>query len=386
MKYIERSISSVILEAAQYFPVICVTGPRQSGKSTLVKHLFPDYAQYTLEDLDTRAYAERDPHAFLNSTTNGMFLDEIQNSPQLLSYIQGIVDSHPERRFVVSGSSNFALMKNVAQSLAGRAGVFELLPMSFHEVSDAMSAKSVDQMLFDGFYPAICAGSNKAKFLYPSYIKTYLDRDVRQLTNIRDMMQFHAFLKLCAARIGSVFVASEIAAEVGVSVHTINSWLSVLQASYVVEMLRPYYANTAKRYIKSPKLYFCDTGLACSLLGIESPAQLARDRMRGNLFENFIVNEALKSRYNKGKDNNLLYYRDSNQNEIDLLLVQNGVIDAIEIKSSQTWHNDFRKTIARMETLVKESVGSKSVVYAGELEDYNADVKIVNYKHIDRLF
>jgi len=385
MDYIERRISSVVKEAAGYFPVICVTGPRQSGKSTMIKHLFPDYMQFTLEDLDVREFAKNDPIAFLSQTDKGMFLDEVQNVPELLSYIQGIVDRNPQRKFVISGSSNFSLMKEISQSLAGRVGIFELLPMSYGEIKDKVTDMSLDELLFRGQYPTICSGKNVPKYFYPSYLKTYLERDVRQIANIRDMMQFHSFIKLCAARIGSIWVASQLAAEVGVSVNTINAWLSVLQTAYVVQLLRPYSANTPKRYIKSPKLYFCDTGLACSILGIETPEQLARDKMRGNLFENFVINEALKSRYNQGKDNNLMFYRDSNQNEIDLLLTKNGCIDGVEIKSAMTWHKDFQRTLDRMETLIKEPKGKKYIVYAGEMENEMAEVKLLNYKHLDAI-
>jgi len=385
MDYIERRISSVVMEAAGYFPVICVTGPRQSGKSTMIKHLFPDYMQFTLEDLDVREFAKNDPIAFLSQTDKGMFLDEVQNVPELLSYIQGIVDRNPQRKFVISGSSNFSLMKEISQSLAGRVGIFELLPMSYGEIKDKVTDMSLDELLFRGQYPAICTGKNVPKYFYPSYLKTYLERDVRQIANIRDMMQFHSFIKLCAARIGSIWVASQLAAEVGVSVNTINAWLSVLQTAYVVQLLRPYSASTPKRYIKSPKLYFCDTGLACSILGIETPEQLARDKMRGNLFENFVINEALKSRYNQGKDNNLMFYRDSNQNEIDLLLTKNGCIDGVEIKSAMTWHKDFQRTLDRMETLIKEPKGKKYIVYAGKMENEMAEVKLLNYKHLDAI-
>ena len=292
--YIDRDITGVVLEAAKYFPVICIMGPRQSGKTTLIRHLFPDYVRYSLENLDVRNYAKNDPVAFLNQTEEGMVLDEVHRVPELLSYIQGIVDDHPHRRFILSGSSNFMLIRSVSQSLAGRVGLFDLLPLSLHEISSMTDTKILDELLFNGLYPAICAEKNIARLYYPAYVRTYLDRDVRELINVKDLLQFNTFLRLCAGRIGSIFNASELAAEVGVSSHTIAAWLSVLEASYVVTLLHPYSANTTKRLVKSPKLYFCDTGLACYLLGIETPEQLARDKMRGHLFENLIVTEALK--------------------------------------------------------------------------------------------
>lgn len=384
--YIERRISATVLEAANYFPVVCITGPRQSGKSTLIKHLFPNFIKYSLEDLDVRNYAQNDPVAFLNQTEEGMILDEVQRVPEILSYIQGIVDDYPNRKFILSGSSNFALMRSVSQSLAGRVGMFDLLPMSMEETSDMTTKKSLDELMFDGLYPAICAGKNIARIYYPSYVKTYLDRDVRELINVKDIMQFNTFLQLCAGRIGSVFNASELANEVGVTSNTITSWLSILEASYVVTLLHPYSGNTTKRLIKSPKLYFCDTGLACYLLDIESPIQLSHDKMRGHLFENLIVMEALKARFNKGQKGNLYFYRDSNKNEIDLLTKTNGLINGFEIKSSMTYSPDFQKTIGKIDTYIKESIGEKGIVYAGTMENHVADIKLVNYKHTQGLF
>ena len=291
--YINRDISTTIQEAAKYFPVICLTGPRQSGKSTLIKHLFENYLRYSLEDLNVRSMAQKDPVGFLNQTQGGMVIDEVQQAPELLSYIQGIVDENPKRKFILSGSSNFLLMKKVSQSLAGRAGVFELLPMSMNETSELQESKSLDQIIYEGLYPSVCAERNIPRFFYPSYVRTYLDKDVRELINVRDMAQFHTFLRLCAGRIGSIFNASELANEVGVAVNTITAWLSVLEASYIIFRLQPWSENTRKRLIKSPKLYFCDTGLACYLLNIDGPEQLAHDKMRGHLFENLIVMEAL---------------------------------------------------------------------------------------------
>ncbi len=381
--YIERSISDVVLEAAKYFPVVCITGPRQSGKTTLVKHLFPDFERFTLENVDTRTYAQHDPIAFLGQTEKGMVIDEVQRVPELLSYIQGIVDDHPERRFIISGSSNFALIRNVSQSLAGRVGMFDLLPLSMEEMGAMAQQKELDELLYEGFYPAVSSGKNLAKWYYPAYVKTYLERDVRELLNVKDLMQFNTFLRLCAGRIGSILNASELASEVGVASHTITSWLSVLEASYVVTLLHPYSGNASKRLVKSPKLYFCDTGLACYLLDIESPEQLVRDKMRGHLFENLIVTEALKSRFNRGKEANLYFYRDSNKNEIDLLLRASGVVSGIEIKSAMTYHSDFSKVIDRMVDYVKEPIGTRAIVYAGKMENNVAGVKLLNYLHLN---
>ena len=384
-KYIHRELSSVLEEAYRYFSVITVTGPRQSGKTTLIRNLFPHLPYYSLESLDIRSFAENDPIAFLNQNEEGMILDEVHNAPDLLSYIQGIVDEHPDKRYILSGSSQFAMLKRVTQSLAGRTAVFELMPLSYSETKDLTADVPLDKLLFNGFYLAIYSGRNVPEFLYPAYMKTYLDRDVRDLLQIKDMMQFHIFIKLCAGRIGSLFKASELANEIGVSPNTISSWLSVLQASYIVTLLPPYFENTSKRLTKMPKLYFLDTGLACYLLGIESPEQLSRDKMRGALFENFVVTEALKQRYNQGKESNLYFYRDSNQNEIDLLLKRNTRLYGIEIKSSMTYHKDFEKALKRIDEWVKAPVDGKAVVYAGNFENTAGEIKLLNYTNMDEV-
>lgn len=384
-KYIHRELSSVLEEAYRYFSVITVTGPRQSGKTTLIRNLFPHLPYYSLESLDIRSFAENDPIAFLNQNEEGMILDEVHNAPDLLSYIQGIVDEHPDKRYILSGSSQFAMLKRVTQSLAGRTAVFELMPLSYSETKDLTADVPLDKLLFNGFYPAIYSGRNVPEFLYPAYMKTYLDRDVRDLLQIKDMMQFYIFIKLCAGRIGSLFKASELANEIGVSPNTITSWLSVLQASYIVTLLPPYFENTSKRLTKMPKLYFIDTGLACYLLGIESPEQLSRDKMRGALFENFVVTEALKQRYNQGKESNLYFYRDSNQNEIDLLLKRNTRLYGIEIKSSMTYHKDFEKALKRIDEWVKAPVDGKAVVYAGNFENTAGEIKLLNYTNMDEV-
>lgn len=381
--YIKRKIESTILEAAKYFPVITVTGPRQSGKTTMLKHIFPHLHYYSLEDLDTRSFAMEDPVRFLHLHEDGMILDEVHNYPELLSYIQGIVDEQPHKKFVLSGSSNFALLKKVSQSLAGRSGVFELMPLSIEEVKGQIEyVDDADQLLYQGLYPAVCSCKNIPKFLYPSYLKTYLERDVRDLLNVKDIRLFNMFLKLCAGRIGSVFNASEIAGEIGVSSKTIQAWVSILQASYVVYLLPPYFENSRKRLTKSPKMYFCDTGLACTLLGIESAEQLAFDKMRGHLFENLIVVELLKRRLNEGKESNLYFYRDSNQNEVDILVNNGSSLDAIEVKSAMTYNPSFEKALLKVNEWVNPPVGKRTIIYAGTLEDDKGDIRLLNYRNM----
>lgn len=383
--FIDRELATVIKEAAKYFSVITVTGPRQSGKTTLLQNIFNELPYFSLENLDIQNFAINDPVAFLNQHPDGMILDEVHNAPGLLSYIQGIVDADPKRRFVLSGSSQFAMLKKVTQSLAGRTAVFELLPFSYSETKELSKDQSVDELLFNGFYPAIYAEKNIPKFLYPSYVKTYLEKDVRDLLQVKDMMQFQTFIRLCAGRIGSLFNASELSNEVGVSSNTITSWLSVLQASYIVMLLPPYFENSRKRLTKTPKLYFIDTGLAAYLLGIESAEQLSRDKMRGNLFENFVVMEALKNRYNRGKENNLYFYRDSNQNEVDLILKNRDSLCGIEIKSSMTYNSQFEKGLKQIDSGVKEKVEPKAIIYAGDYENSAGDIQLLNYTHLDQL-
>lgn len=382
LNYINRAIEDVVREASQYFSVISVTGPRQSGKSTLLKHMFPEYIKYSLKDVNVREFAENDPIAFLNQTKEGMFIDEIQKVPALLEYIQGIVDDNPDRKFLLTGSSNFELLGGLCESLPGRAGVFELLPMSYKESKERIENKDTNQILFDGLYPAICAGKNIAKLFYPSYVKTYLEKDVRDLLNVKNMMLFTKFMKLCAARVGSIFNASEVANEVGVDKKTITHWLSVLQASYLITLLPPYYENITKRLVKSPKLYFNDPGLACYLLDIESPKQLDRDKMRGNIFENYIVMEVIKHRYNQGLEGGVFFYRDSNQNEVDILLKQEGEITAIEVKSAMTYSSNFEKTLKQIDTWINVPIANKVVVYTGDFENTAGEIKIINHKNL----
>jgi len=380
--YLNRNIESIIKEASQYFSVISVTGPRQSGKSTLIKHLFPDVPKYSLKDVNVREFAEHDPVAFLHQHPKGMFIDEVQKVPLLLEYIQGIVDDNPDCQFLLTGSSNFELLQSLSESLPGRAGVFELLPMTYQETVATAQSQPLDEFLYNGLYPAICARKNKAHLFYPSYVKTYLERDVRDLLRIKDQMQFMKFMKLCAARIGSLFNASELANQLGVDSKTVSNWLSVLQASYLVTLLPPYYENISKRLVKSPKLYFNDPGLACFLLDIESPRQLVRDKMRGAIFENYVVMEIIKNRYNRGLLNGVYFYRDSNQNEVDILLKEEGEITAIEVKSSMTYHTSFEETISKLSEWINTPIVNKLIIYTGDFENTSGNIKLLNYKNL----
>lgn len=380
--YLKRSIEEVIVEASQYFSVISVTGPRQSGKSTLLKHLFPGFKKYSMKDVNVREFAENDPVAFLDQHQEGMFIDEVQKAPVLLEYIQGIVDDHPQRKFLLTGSSNLELLQDLGESLPGRAGVFELLPMTCEECESTTNGDTLAEFLYHGLYPAVCARKNKARLFYPSYVKTYLERDVRDLLKIQDQLQFVRFMKLCAGRIGSIFNASEVAAEIGVDSKTVTRWLSVLQASYLVTLLPPYYENISKRLVKSPKLYFNDPGLACYLLDIESPRQLERDKMRGAIFENMVVMEVIKHRYNQGLEGGVYFYRDSNQNEVDILLKEEGELTAIEVKASMTYHSSFEHHIKRISEWIATPVVKRAIVYAGDFENTASEIQLLNFRHL----
>lgn len=372
-------MTEAIKDASRYFPVITLTGPRQSGKSTLLRHIFPTLPYMSLENPDVRSQAITDPKGFLGAFTEGLIIDEVQHVPELLSYIQGIVDENPARKFYLTGSSQFSLLKNVTQSLAGRTAVFELLPLSLAEIADIRDDDSIDSLLYQGFYPAIWSGKNIPRLLYPNYIKTYLERDVRDLLAIKDLDLFQRFIRLCAARIGSIFNASEVSNELGVAVNTVNSWLSVLQASYIIYMLPPFFTNTRKRLTKSPKIYFTDSGLASYLLDIDSPQTMNRDKMRGHLFENMVIMNFMKDRYNRGESGGLYFYRDSNGNEVDLLVKNGARYDCYEIKSSSTFHADFTKGIKNFEKSYPDLVNEKAVIYAGIPLPPTDSIRILNY-------
>ncbi|MBR6774470.1 MAG: ATP-binding protein [Bacteroidales bacterium] len=381
MKYVKRQISDAILEAYKYYSVITITGPRQVGKTTLCKNLFPEYEYINLERAAQRNVIEQDIEAFFSANKKNLIIDEIHHLPELLSYIQVIVDEHPERKFVLTGSSNFKLLHNISQSLAGRTSLFTLLPFSLKEVSDITSI-STNELLFNGLYPDIFAKKTPASLLYRNYYNTYIERDVHQLINIKNMMAFQTFIRLCAGRVGSECNFSSLANEVGVSSPTINEWISILQSSYILWKLPPYYANINKRLVKSPKLYFYDTGLLCYLLGIEKAEQLQTHPLKGNIFENFVVSEYLKKRFNEGKDSNLFYYRENKGNEVDLLSVNGDKMNICEIKSAQTYSTTFTKGLKHIEALFGDKIEKSFVVYDGAIESDSDLHGIYNFRNM----
>lgn len=382
--FISREIYNELIESYNTFPVVTITGPRQSGKTTLLKNIFPDKKYLSLEDPDTRQLAVSDPRSFLNQSDTGLIIDEIQRVPELVSYIQGIVDNlQRPGYFILSGSQQFELSQTISQSLAGRTAILRLLPFSIHEVQVVSANSTADELIFKGFYPRIYNQPlvNPSRY-YNSYLETYIERDLRQLINVKDLRQFELFVRLCAGRVGQIFVASNLANEVGVTVPTIQSWLSILQASYIVYLLQPFHSNINKRLTKSPKIYFYDVGLATFLAGINEPYQLITSPLKGPLFENLVVMEMLKNKYNHFKQYQLYHYRDSNNNEVDLILDYFTHLDAIEIKSSQTFDKSFIKGLNYIREVLPQKIRNTIVCYAGEIEQTVGQSKLINYKNI----
>lgn len=381
MKLINRKIENEIRRLIEFYPVITITGPRQSGKTTLCHEMFPDFAYVNLEDPIIRSQIVADPRYFFDLYSSGLIIDEAHHYPDLFSFIQVIVDQYPERRFIITGSSNFALLEKVTQSLAGRTAVLTLLPLSLHELGDMINHCSTDTLMLNGCYPAIWSKNFPRQDLYKNYYSTYIERDIRQIINLKDMNQFQVFIRLCAGRIGTEFNASSLSGEVGVTVATIKSWLSVLQASYIAYSLPPYFENIGKRLVKSPKLYFYDTGLVCYLLGIENEQQLAVHPLRGAIFENMVVNEAIKNRLNKAKDPNLYFYRDKSRKEVDLLHVIGNQIQAYEIKSGKSYLKEYYKGIVYIKEIFKERIVKSALIYDGMDEIPSQENGAYNFRH-----
>lgn len=331
------------------FPVLTLTGTRQSGKSTLLKNMLPEYRYVSLEDPDIREFAKLDPRGFLDDYDRYTIFDEAQQVPELFSYIQTKVD-HDDLcgQYILSGSHNFLLMDSISQSLAGRCAVMKLTPFSIRELKDAdIIPKDIWELMLRGGFPRIYDKNIDPQDYFPSYIATYIERDVRSVRNISDSAAFIRFIRLCAARSGQILNLTELAGKAGITVPTVKSWLSVLEQSYVVFRLQPYYNNFSKRLVKSPKLYFYDTGLLCYLLGISSKGNLRKSDQRGSIFETMIVSEYVKHWFSEGGDPACFYWRDTGQNEIDLLTEEDGLLQAYEIKLADTMNRDFLKTMTK---------------------------------------
>ena len=378
---IQREIQQQLLKLAAMYPVVTITGPRQSGKTTLAKMTFPQYRYVSLENFDIRQMAEADPRGFLKSYAPPVIFDEIQRVPKLLSFIQTAVDEDKSYgQYILTGSHQPALGAGVSQSLAGRTGILQLLPLSISEMTASGITLERDQYLYSGFMPRLYDTTLDPKNLYRDYFSTYVEKDVRQMLNIKDLSQFETFVKLLAGRVGQLINMASLAGDVGVSSQTLAQWLSVLEASFIVFQLPGYYENFGKRLIKSKKLYFTEVGLATWLLGINSPEQVARDPLFGGLFENMVVIEALKQRFNAGETAELYFIRDSQGLEADLLFRKNNqTLIPVEIKGGMTWNKDFCKNLLKFRKL-SEKFQPGFVIYSGDLTPEIDGIRFLNFK------
>lgn len=381
--WINRLIYAELLELAGQYPVIMVTGPRQSGKTSLCRKTFPHKPYYSLENPDVRAAIMADPRSFFNANQEGAIIDEFQRYPEILSYIQGIVDEKKQKgQFILTGSNNVTMLSNISQSLAGRVAILKLLPLSLQEISAITGDYSADDFMLKGFYPGIYSeGLNPTK-AYRNYYETYVERDIRQLINIKDLVSFQKFMRLCAGRTGQLFNANNLATEVGVTVMTIQSWLSVMQTTFIVFMLQPWSVNLSKRIVKTPKLYFYDVGLASYLLGIENKTHLETHPLRGAIFENMVVVDLLKKRFNTGMDNNLYFYRDNHGNEVDIVQESGYQVNAFEIKSAQTFTPHFLKGLDYLRKIAPEQTGATGLIYDGADEMSIRGHRVMNFRRM----
>jgi predicted AAA+ superfamily ATPase len=374
---IPRTIEPIVASLAATHPVLTITGPRQSGKTTLCRRVFPDKPYVNLEAPDVRRFAQDDPRGFLATYPDGAILDEIQRVPDLLSYIQVIVDEQQRAgQFIITGSQQFEVLNTISQSLAGRTALLKLLPLSIEELVAAEMLSSVDNLLLKGFYPRIHAQELAPTQALGDYLVTYVERDIRQLVNVKDLAHFEKFVRLCAGRIGQLLNLQSLGNDVGISHTTARAWLTLLEASYIVFLLQPWHGNFSKRQIKSPKLYFYDVGLAAFLLGLESEAQVSRDPLKGNLFENMAVVEALKFRLHRGKRSNLYFYRDGKGNEVDLLLAFGRDLFPVEIKSGATIAPDFFKGLKTFARVAGELPWGGGLVYGGAEIQLRSDARV----------
>lgn len=385
--YVQRDISKELLALTREYPIVTLLGPRQAGKTTLAKKVLPEYAYSNLEDPETRELAENDPKAYLKQFSGKTILDEIQRVPKLLSYLQVEVDVRPENgRFILTGSHQLSLREAVTQSLAGRTAILTLLPFSIHELKQAgITHPDFSHYCFTGFLPRIYEQSQRPIPAYGNYYQTYVERDVRQLINLKDHTLFEKMVKLMAGRIGQLMDYSALANDVGVDSKTIRSWISILEASFILFKLPPYFENFGKRVIKSPKYYFTEPGLLCFLLGIREPDQIKRDPLVGNIFENLVVMEALKTHYNAGEPADLYFFRDSKGNEVDLLSGSGRDLFAAEIKSASTFSQGQLKGLRRFQQLTHQ-VKRGMLIYNGQNYDLSDELYVRNFSETKKVF
>lgn len=373
---------------ASKFPVVSVTGPRQSGKTTLVRNTFTEMDYVSLEELDAREFALGDPRGFLATYDKGTVIDEVQRVPDLFSYIQTMVDSkNVAGRFILTGSQNILLGENILQTLAGRVAILKLLPLSLEELkATAYALPAAEDYIFAGFYPRIYDKKIAPTDWYPNYIQTYVERDVRLIKNVSDLNAFQRFIRMCAGRIGQVLNLSSLGNDCGITHNTAKAWLSILDASYLVFLLRPYYRSFNKRLVKMPKLYFFDTGLACSLLGIQDEQQLKTHYLKGSLFESFVLSEIVKHRFNRGLEHNCYYWRDKSGNEIDCIIEAGGSLIQVEVKSGGTIADDFFEGLRYWDKLADKKDRNPHLIYNGEEDQKRSYATVVGWKNIASIF
>jgi predicted AAA+ superfamily ATPase len=382
MSAVKRTIESSIKYYAKKYPVLAVTGPRQSGKTTMLKTMFPKYTYISLENPDLREFATTDPNGFFEYYSGNLILDEVQQTPALFSYIQTLVDASGKMgQFILSGSQNFHLMQHITQSLAGRVALFKLLPFDFTELQQAkLLPNDYEDILVKGSYPAIFDRALSSKVFYANYLQTYVEKDLKQLIDVRDLRQFRNFISLCAARSGQLVNLNSLGNECGISQPTAKAWLSVLESSYIVFLLQPYHVNFNKRIIKTPKLYFYDTGLLCHLLKITNPKSIQLHPLKGSLFENLIVAEAFKQNDHKYLHADFCFWRDASGNEVDLLVEHNDKLSIAEIKASSTIKNEHFKGLNYFGALEGSNVKSKNLIYTGALNQKRSQLNVFSWK------
>ena len=381
---IERDSGCTLKRLARGFPIVAITGPRQSGKTTLARATFPKKPYLSLEDPDMQMMAEDDPRGLLSEFPDGVVLDEVQRTPMLFSYLQSIVDEDmAPGKYVLTGSQQFDLLSGISQSLAGRVGLVQLLPFSISELKTAKRLyDNLSDLLFCGQYPPLYDRDLMPADWFAGYMTTYIERDLRQLINVKDLSVFQRFVKMCAARTGQLLNLSSLAADCGITHNTASSWISVLEASYIVFLLKPHYRNFNKRLVKTPKLYFCDTGFAAWLLGIRDPEQLSFHAQRGALFETLVATEFLKARFNQGMQSNLYFWRDSKGLEIDLVLEEGDLLKPVEIKSGQTYVPEFLTSLEKWRELSGRPDLPAMLVYGGEKEMTTRKIKVLPWKKL----
>lgn len=377
----KRTAANLLPVLAKEFPIVAVTGPRQSGKTTLVRKLFAEKPYVSLEDLDQYQYALEDPRGFLGQFKDGAVLDEVQRCPALFNYLQGIVDSDGRNGiYIITGSYQFQLNRQISQSLAGRVGKLSLLPFTIDEIKNVGKFNdSIDHNLYHGFYPRILAHSSTPRRWLNAYIETYIEKDVRELMEIRNRDNFLRFVSLCAGNVGSLLNLSRIATDCSITVPTAKSWLSVLQASYICFTLQPHSTNFRKRIVKTPKLYFYDVGLASRLLGIEEESQMRTYPLRGNLFENMIVADVLKTKLNQGMDPRMFFWRDNSGLEIDLVIERGNRLRPIEIKSGETFNTAWLKSLEAWSLLAKDKEDKPTLCYGGNWSGTRSGIHVHNW-------